>query len=193
MIRAMMTAFPSEPRVLPLHDQYMLGDALLIKPVTRALKDGGVETEVVLPDGGWYDWFTGEYWPGGRTIRLSTPLERFPLLVRAGSILPVASGALCAADCPFPSEEWLVFRGADGRFTLYDDAGDGPAEGRRIPVRYTESAGELTIGPGDLPFPLTVLFISPDGSVRQTEVSLEEKEIRILRDTLPRGPLSLSL
>ena len=172
MIRAMMTAFPSEPRVLPLHDQYMLGDALLIKPVTRALKDGGVETEVVLPDGGWYDWFTGEYWPGGRTIRLSTPLERFPLLVRAGSILPVASGALCAADCPFPSEEWLVFRGADGRFTLYDDAGDGmdclSGAFLRIPASFSESAGALTLesAEGSLPADclIRVRFIRPDGT-----------------------------
>ena len=103
----------------------MLGDALLVKPVTRALADGGERTEVLLPDGRWFDLFSLVCYHGGRTISISTPLDRFPVLVRAGSILPVAEGAQCAADLPVPAREFLVFGGADGRMELYDDAGDG--------------------------------------------------------------------
>ena len=190
MIRAMMTAFPEDRETASLHDQYLFGDALLVKPVTRPLSAGGDRTEVVLPPCGWYNFFTLEFVSGG-TLSVPTPVDRFPVFVRSGSILPLASGARCAEEASL--RKLCVFCGADGGFTLYDDAGDGPAEGRRIPVRYKESAGELTLGPGDLPSPLTVLFISPDGSVRQTEVSCGEKEISIRRDTLPRGPLSLSL
>jgi len=156
MIRPMMAAFPESAELYAVADQYMLGDSLLVRPVTQPLVDGGSETPVLLPPGGWYDWFTGKYYPGDEKIFASTPLERFPLFVRAGSILPVAEGAQCAADVPFPARELLVFDGADGSLFLYDDAGDGYDRGILIPIRYDNAAGILTIGPADRKIPETV-------------------------------------
>ena len=167
MIRAMLTAFPECPELSAADDQYMLGGALLVKPVTRAIRDGGDVTEILLPPGGWYNLFTKEYLEGGRRIRTETPLDRFPLFVRAGSILPVAEGVQCASDVPVPAREILAFGGADGAFTLYDDAGDGYAEGITIPMRYREDDHALILGSvsGSLPEPvdITVRFIRPDG------------------------------
>ena len=182
MIRAMMTAFPDNRDTAFLHDQYLFGDALLVKPVTRPLSAGGGETEVVLPPCGWYNLFNLKFVSGG-TLSVPTPADRFPVFIRAGSLLPLAAGAHCAAEAFV--RELCVFCGADGSFTLYDDAGDGPAEGMRILLRYQEAEGELTLGPGEASFPLTVRFIFPDGSVRQTAVSYEGREIRIRRDELP--------
>lgn len=146
MIRAMMTAFPESRDLYPAGDQYMLGDALLVKPVTRAIRDGGDRTDVQLPSGGWYDLFTGEYVQGGRRIITETPLNRFPVLVRSGSILPAAQGARCAADVPAAAREILVFGGADGTFDWYDDAGDGYAGGILIPLRYKDADRSLALG-----------------------------------------------
>ena len=167
MIRAMMAAFPDAPELYAADDLYMLGDALLVKPVTRALADGGSAAEVQLPPGGWYDWFTGEYAEGGQMIRTAAPLDRFPLFVRAGGILPVAEGARCAADLPVPAREILVFGGADGAFELYDDSGDGYEEGITIPIRWTESRKTLILGraAGRLPEAvcMTVRLTEPGG------------------------------
>ena len=69
----------------------------------------------------------------------ATPLNRFPVFVRAGSILPTAEGAQCAADVPTPARELTVYEGADGMLLLYDDAGDGYGQGTTIPVRYSET------------------------------------------------------
>ena len=168
MIRAMVTAFPEHPDLYAADNQYMLGNALLVKPVTRAVRDGGDTTEVLLPPGGWYDLFTKEYLEGGRTIRVETPLNRFPVFIRAGSILPVAEGAQCAADVPVPAREIRVFGGADGTFDLYDDAGDGYGEGITIPLTYDDGKGTLTAGPvnGRLPeaVEITVRICRPDGT-----------------------------
>jgi len=180
MVRAMMVAFPDNPETAPLHDQYLFGDALLVKPVTRPLAEGGASADVTLPPCGWYNLFTLEYVSGG-TVSVPTPLDRFPLFVRAGSLLPLSSGALCAADAAV--RELCVFCGADGAFTLYDDAGDGPADGSRISLRYTEDTGELTLEAGGTPVPLTVRFIAPDRSVRQAFVNYDGNKIRIRRDT----------
>ncbi len=184
MVRAMMTAFPENRETVSLHDQYLFGDALLVKPVTRPVSAGGDHTEVALPPCGWYNLFTLEFTEGG-TLSVPTPADRFPVFIRAGSILPLASGAKCAAEASV--RELCVFCGADGTFTLYDDKGDGPAEGWRIPLRYSEAEGELTLGPGGSALPLTVRFISPDGSLRQTVAAYGGKEIRIRRNTLPAG------
>ena len=185
MLRAMMTAFPGDPELAPVHDQYMLGDALLVKPVTRPLAEGGAETAVLLPPGRWVDLFTEQYCEGGCRATVPTPLERFPLFVRAGSILPTAEGAQSAADCPVPARELRIYGGADGTFDLYDDAGDGMAflrgEYLRIPLQYSDAEGALSFGDAEGSLPpdctFTLRWLRPDGargtrSVRHTGKAL---------------------
>ena len=183
MIRAMLTAFPDQPDLYSVSDQYMLGDALLVKPVTRTLKNGGDMTEVLLPRGDWYNLFTGECLQGGRRVRAETPLNRFPVFARAGSIIPVARDARCAADVPVPAREILVYGGADGFFELYDDAGDGYTEGIRIPLRYDATEGTLTIGQmaGRLPeaVNITVRIYRQDGPAKTRQVRYDGRETSI--------------
>lgn len=187
MIRAMLTAFPDEPAVRSLSAQYMLGDALLVRPVTSPLKDRGSHTAVTLPGGGWYGLFSKAFYPGGRTVVLDTPLDSFPVLVRAGSILPVSADACCAAEVSSPAAELLVFGGADGSFELYEDAGDGmgylSGEYMRIPLAWEDEAGRLTIGdcggslPADAGF--TVRLFRPDGSVSEREIRYRGKSVSL--------------
>lgn len=179
MVRAMLLAFPEETALHGLHDQYLLGDELLVKPVTKPLAEGGGETDIALPDGGWYDLFTLEYREGGGTATVPTPLERFPVFVRAGAILPMAAGAECA-DEAVTSELW-VFEGRDGAFALYEDEGDGHAGGRLISLAYCEAAGTLTLGAGGRPDDraFTVRFIRRDGRRDAIRARYRGEELRI--------------
>lgn len=187
MVRAMLVSFPEDLVASSLADQYMLGDALLVKPVTRPLKEGGASTPVVLPEGLWYDLLTKEAIPGGGTVILETPLERFPLLVRAGSILPLSGEACCSAEVSSPAAELLIFGGADGSFTLYDDAGDGmgylQGEYLRIPLRWDDQSATLHFGAreGSLPVDvsLPVRLIRPDGNVAVRTVRYQGKALSI--------------
>ena len=186
MMRAMLVAFPDVKALAPVHDQYMLGDALLVKPVTHPLDAGGDATGVQLPPGGWYDLFTGEYYPGGGHVTVPTPLERFPVFARAGAILPMAEGAQCAADLPIPAREIQVYGGADGAFELYDDAGDGDAQGLMIPLRYDDAAATLTLGEvvGELPEPvaISVRLVRPDGTQAEKTVRYTGEAARVAFD-----------
>ncbi len=165
MLRAMLAAFPEEKELAGIHDQYMLGDALLVKPVTRPLQDGGNRTEVRLPRGGWYGLFDGRYVPGGGTVRTDTPQERFPVFVRAGGILSLAEGACCAAEAEI--RELRVFCGADGEAAIYDDEGDGFREGWTVPVSWREADRTLRLGIPEGQWKGTagwkVVFCFPDG------------------------------
>jgi len=83
VMRGMVLAFPEDRRAWGFEMQYMLGDHLLITPV---LQPGG-HVSLYLPEGGWYDYFTGERREGGCVIDLQVALNRIPVFVREGAIL----------------------------------------------------------------------------------------------------------
>ena len=85
MMRAMVMEFPHDPAARGADLQYMLGHALLAAPVYDPT--GG--RPVYFPPGGWYDFFTLEYIQGPCTRTVATPLERMPLYVREGTLLPL--------------------------------------------------------------------------------------------------------
>ncbi|WP_325049171.1 glycoside hydrolase family 31 protein [Dongshaea marina] len=86
MIRPLVMEFPEQDELESISDQFMVGDSLLLAPMLRPEQDHRV---VTLPQGLWIDYFTGEQYQGGVHL-YRAPLERFPLLVRAGAILPQA-------------------------------------------------------------------------------------------------------
>lgn len=70
--------------------QYLFGRDLLVCPVVEP----GLSTwPVYVPDGGWYDLWTGERFEGGQIVNMPTALDRMPVLVRAGAQIPVRSNS----------------------------------------------------------------------------------------------------
>jgi alpha-D-xyloside xylohydrolase len=149
MMRPLEMDFAADPLAWNIPDQYLFGPNLLINPVTQP---GAQARTVYLPGAApWYDFWTGRRHDGGTTVTAAAPLDRLPIYVRAGAIVPlgpVVSHAEAGADAPL---EIRVYRGADGVFTLYDDEGDGQGyrQGRQatIDLRWNEAARTLTIGP----------------------------------------------
>ena len=114
--------FRSDPVTWNDGTQFMFGPALLVNPVLEA---GAKERRVYLPKGTtWYDFWTGEKLSGGQHIEAAAPLERIPLYVRAGSILPLGPEEEYADEKPNGPIELRIYPGADGSFTLYNDEGD---------------------------------------------------------------------
>jgi alpha-glucosidase (family GH31 glycosyl hydrolase) len=73
-------------------DQYQFGDELIVAPV---VEPGARERSVFLPRGTWIDFWTGEPHesPLGKTIIAKAPLDRIPLFVRSGAIIPMREEA----------------------------------------------------------------------------------------------------
>ncbi len=81
--------------------------------------------EVYLPAGAsWYDFWTGETATGGQTVTKPAPIDIIPLMVRAGSIVPMGPDVQYAAEKPADPIELRIYTGADGHFTLYEDEND---------------------------------------------------------------------
>jgi alpha-D-xyloside xylohydrolase len=80
---------------------------------------------VYLPAGTqWVDFWTGQTLPGGQTVNADAPIDKIPLLVRAGSIIPMGPFIQYAAEKPADPIELRIYPGADGSFTLYEDEND---------------------------------------------------------------------
>jgi alpha-D-xyloside xylohydrolase len=119
-MRALFMDFASDPNVTDIRDEYMFGPAFLIAPV---VEQGATSRTVYLPAGcDWYDYWTNKRIKGGQTITASAPIDRIPLFVRAGSIVPLGAAVLSTQD-PQPIASVRVYPGADADFTLFSDDG----------------------------------------------------------------------
>lgn len=85
ILRPLALEFPAEPRLRSVDDQVMLGPDLLLCPVTEA---GVKSRKITLPEGIWHDFWSERSWEGNIAIEYPAPLDRLPLLVRGGAILP---------------------------------------------------------------------------------------------------------
>ncbi|MBP5347078.1 MAG: DUF5110 domain-containing protein [Bacteroidales bacterium] len=78
-----------------------------------------------LPKGtDWYDFWTNQLYKGGQEINIQTTLDRVPMFVRAGSILPMAPEMQYVGEKTWEELEIRLYPGANGEFTLYEDEGD---------------------------------------------------------------------
>ena len=85
-MRPLAMDFRTDQRALNIGDQFMYGPAIMVNPVTEP---GATERHLYLPKAKWYDFWTGASQEGGVAINAAAPLDRIPLYVRAGSIIPV--------------------------------------------------------------------------------------------------------
>lgn len=150
-MRALFMDFGSDPKVADIRDQYMFGPAFLVAPV---VEQGRTSRSVYLPAGtDWYDYWTNKRYTGGQTIEAAAPIERMPLFVRAGSIVPMGAAVKNTSERQALTAI-RVYPGRDARFTLYDDDGATNAYqrggGRKAELVWNDATGQLSAS-GRLP------------------------------------------
>jgi alpha-D-xyloside xylohydrolase len=157
--------------------------------VNPVLKAGATHRTVYLPASPkWYDFWTGDALSGVAEIEAEAPLDRIPLYVRAGSILPMAPEIEYATQDPGAPIELRIYRGADGHFDLYEDAGDSydyeKGQHSVIPIRWDESKAQLTIGERVGAFPgmvgkrsFRVVVVSSGHGIGGEVTKIADKEI----------------
>lgn len=81
--------------------------------------------KVYLPAGTiWYDFWTNTKYNGGQEIEQETTIDKIPLFVKAGSIIPIGPKVQYANEKKWDDLEIRIYEGANGEFTLYEDEGD---------------------------------------------------------------------
>jgi alpha-D-xyloside xylohydrolase len=113
---------PTDPRLADEGGSYMLGDALLVSPVVEPSQR---EKRVYLPNGEWIDFWTDSLYRGGSNVTVPAPLERMPIFVKGGSIVPLAPLMAYSDERPLDTLALAIYPGTQsyGSFTLYEDDG----------------------------------------------------------------------
>ena len=155
-------------KTLNVEDSTLNIDWTVTKTVTKYLPKGAI----------WYDFWTNRCYKGGQNVMLETALNRVPMFVRAGSILPLGPEMQYVGEKSWDSLELRVYPGADGSFTLYEDEGDSynyeKGAYTTITFQWNNKARTLTIGDRQGRYEgmlqnrqFTVVL--PDGSSRQVD------------------------
>ena len=175
--RPLVMDWRADPRTWNVGDQFMFGPAILVNPV---MKQDATHRTVYLPESPlWYDFWTGASMKGSRDVEAEAPLDRIPLFVRAGSIVPLGPEIEYADEKPAGPIELRIFRGADGSFDLYEDEGDNynyeKGAHALIPVRWSETDKKLTIGDREGQYPgmpkelqFNIVWVSPGHGTGET-------------------------
>ncbi|MCS0580016.1 glycoside hydrolase family 31 protein [Massilia pinisoli] len=148
MMRGLVMDFPRDDKVKDIKDQYLFGHALMVAPVTSY---GARERTVYFPSGAdWYDFDTGKRYAGGTTATVPAPLNRIPVFVRTGAVIPTGPVTQYVDEKPDAPLVLQVYAGASGEASLYEDDGVTNAYARgeysRIPFRYDDKTGTVKIG-----------------------------------------------
>ena len=181
LMRALVMDFGSDPGVLNIGNQWMLGPALMACPVGYYKARN---RSVYFPQQcGWYDLYSGEQVIGSsqmvnsksvnRKLVVDAPYERIPVYVREGAIIPFG-----------PQMEWsdekapelinlYVYAGQDGQFQLYEDEGTNYnyEHGRysTIDINYDDASRTVSFSERQGQFPgmlkerrFNIVLVTPD-------------------------------
>ena len=120
-LRPLFLEYPDDAKVTGLDDEFLFGHDLLVAPV---LYEGANEREVYLPQGEWFDYWTGRRFAGGQTIHLTVTLDSIPLFVRGGGFIfrqPVVQNT---GEMPGKPLRVLIAPASESESSLYEDDGE---------------------------------------------------------------------
>ena len=118
--------YPKNNAAYEVKNQFMFGSELMVAPITQPnnkITQLG-STEVWLPKGDWFDFFSGVHYTSkaGRTLSVHRKINDYPVFAKSGAIVPLQNAYALE---PGNDLQILIFPGKDNQFTLYEDAGGG--------------------------------------------------------------------
>ena len=148
LIQPMYYQYPNNNEAYEVPNQYYFGSELIVHPITEKmdtrLKAGKVKTW--LPEGLWYDLFSGMGYRGNRNTIMYRGLDTIPVLAKAGAIIPMQKEETIHSYTDNPRDiELYVFAGDDGEFVMYEDDGVSMEyeNSRFAKTRYTFEWNEM--------------------------------------------------
>ena len=123
LLRSLYIDFPEDEECYKHPGQYFFGEGIMTAPICKALdEDGFVESEIYVPDGVWYDYFTGErYTAGMHTVK--NTLNTFPMFIRAGYPVVTQPYTSRMTATALTEPKILIYAGDSGVSTLFEDDG----------------------------------------------------------------------
>jgi len=184
IIRALWLHYPDDPKAVASSHEYLWGRDVLVAPV---VEQAATSRQVYLPDGNWYDFWTGERVAGGREIARAVDLETMPIYVRAGSILPLGPVKQHVYETSREPLTISIYPGADASFLLYEDDGKSfdyrRGEWMGLQISWNDARRELNLSLADGSRMLSSvrrnLEIKLDQTRRQVEFTGKSQKVQL--------------
>lgn len=146
--------YQDDENVYDIGDQYMFGTSMMVCPVTVK---GAKTRSIYLPEGQWFDYWTGKEYEGKRYVHVVTPLDTIPVFVKAGAIIPMQPAMSYIGEKPVDVITLEIFPGAQlSAFDLYEDDGTS--------LKYKQGEFAITkISSNVSPDKLSVMIQKPMG------------------------------
>jgi alpha-glucosidase len=162
IMRPLLLEYPDDQAAIGTNDEYLFGDDLLVAPV---VKDYDESRSVYFPRGTWYDYWSDRRYVGPIAVQVSAPLDRMPLFVRAGAILPSQQDMQYTDQFPIDPLTFDIYPEGSSSREYYDDDGISFAyqQGvyRRQTITVVSSADRISVEISD-----------PEGSFRPPKRSI---------------------
>jgi len=123
VMRPLIMEFPEDEECQNLSDQFMLGESIMAAPVYQPDKD---KRMLYLPEGNWIDFWSNKVYEGEEYIIIDAPLDKMPIFIKAGSIIPLNEKLNYIGEKEIKSLELNIFLNEEnnlGNYELYDDDG----------------------------------------------------------------------
>ena len=142
VMRPLVLHYPNDPEVRNMNNEFLAGENILVAPI---LEQGATKRMVYLPEGTWYDYWTGEKFEGKQYILKDAPIDVCPMYIKAGSIIPTYEVVQYVGEKPYNKLGLLVTPG-EGVYEHFQDNGEDYAYKNGIYNLYqftTDANGEL--------------------------------------------------
>lgn len=123
MIRQLAFYDQTDKNTYNREKEFLFGDGILVHPVTES---GVKKSSIYLPKGKWFDYWTGESYKGKQTVKIATQIDRIPIFIKAGSIIPLYPVMQYTNEKPIEELTLKVYYHNESSVQyLYEDAGEG--------------------------------------------------------------------
>jgi alpha-glucosidase len=148
VMRALLLDYPDDSDAVSQESEFLFGDDLLVAPV---IATGAVQREVYLPRGDWFDFWTDRRYAGPTKIVVYAPLDRIPIFVRGGAIVPTQQVVEYTDQAPINPLTFEIYPDASSSRDYYEDDGlsfdyqRGVSLGQRLSVSQNEHHVSISI------------------------------------------------
>ncbi|MEO8404033.1 MAG: TIM-barrel domain-containing protein [Chitinophagaceae bacterium] len=119
IMRSLVLHYQDDPNTYTISDQYMLGDNMMVCPVTTK---GAVTRTIYFPEGIWYDYWTGKKIDGKKYLNVVAATDVLPVYIKAGGIVPMQPFMKYTDEKPLTALTLQLYAG-NGSFNVYEDDG----------------------------------------------------------------------
>ncbi len=139
-------SYPDDKRTWDIKDQYLFGESIMVCPVVEY---EARTKRIYLPEGEWFNFWSDERFEGGREIEVSAKLDELPLMVKAGSIIPLGARVQYVDQPTNEPTRLKIYGGKDASYELYFDAGESyeyeSGEYSILSINYNAESNSVTL------------------------------------------------